>query len=211
MNQTRTAYIESAEVATRLVALPEVATRWDDPGESEGMTVGGIAVHLVGSGIEMLVPYLDGEDPTGTRTLDPSRYYSGQSLDLGHEGHQDVREKATAGSRRGAASVASDSATAVAGLAKRLAQESEGRRVVVLGKFEMTLDGFLITRLVELLAHTDDLAASAGVPTPDLPPDAVKLVTSCLTDVARRRHGDLAVLRTLARRERSIEGVFPVF
>ena len=34
---------------------------------------------------------------------------------------------------------------------------------------------------------------------------------ACLTDVARRRHGDLAVLRTLARRERSIDGVFPVF
>jgi hypothetical protein len=73
------------------------------------------------------------------------------------------------------------------------------------------LDGFLVTRLVELLAHADDLAASAGIPTPDLPPDAVILVTSCLTDVARRRHGDLAVLRTMARRERSLEGVFPVF
>jgi hypothetical protein len=57
----------------------------------------------------------------------------------------------------------------------------------------------------------DDLAASTGVPTPDLPPHAVKLVAACLTDVARRRHGDLAVLRTLARRERSVEGVFPVF
>jgi hypothetical protein len=211
VNQTRTAYLEAAEMAARLVALPDVAARWDDPGESQGMTVGGIAAHLVSSGIEMLVPYLDGDDPSGPRTLDPSRYFSGQSLDLGHEGHLDVRERAEAGSRRGAASLAVDAANAVAGLSLRLAQEPDGRRVVVLGKFDMTLDGFLVTRLVELLAHTDDLAASAGVPTPDLPPEAVKLVTSCLTDIARRRHGDLAVLRTLARRERSIDGVFPVF
>jgi hypothetical protein len=211
MNQTRTAYLEAAEVAARLVALPDVAARWDEPGESEGMTVGGIAAHLVSSGIEMLVPCLDGDDPAGPRTLDPSRYYSGQSLDLGHEGHQDVRERAEAGSRRGAARLAADSTSAVAGLSVRLEQEPDSRRVVVLGKFEMTLDGFLFTRLVELLAHIDDLAASAGVPTPELPPEAVKLVTSCLTDVARRRHGDLAVLRTLARRERSVDGVFPVF
>jgi len=49
----------------------------------------------------------------------------------------------------------------------------------------------------------------AGLPTPELPPEAVSLVVSCLTDVARRRHGDLAVLRTLARRD--TEGVSPVF
>jgi hypothetical protein len=211
MNQTRKAYLASAEMAARLVALPDVAARWDEPGESQGMTVGAIAAHLVGSGIEMLVPILDGVDPPGPRTLDPSRYFSGQTLDLEHEGHQDVRERAAAASQRGAGLLAADAAAAVAGLTAQLAQEPEGRRVVVLGKFEMTLDGFLVTRLVEVLAHADDLAASAGVPTPDLPPDAVKLVTSCLTDVARRRHGDLAVLRTMARRERSIEGVFPVF
>jgi hypothetical protein len=211
MNPTRTAYLEAAEAAARLVALPDVAAHWNAPGESQGMTVGALAAHLVSSGIEMLVPYLDGADPPGTRVLDPSRYFSGQTLDLSHEGHQDVRERAGEGSRRGAANLAADAATAVAGLSGRLGQEPEGRRVLVLGKFDMTLDGFLITRLVELLAHMDDLAASARVPTPDLPPEAMKLVTSCLTDVARRRHGDLAVLRTLARRERSVEGVFPVF
>jgi hypothetical protein len=211
MNPTRTAYLEAAEAAAELVALPEVAARWDDPGESQGMTVGGLAAHLVGSGIEMLVPILEGADPPGTRVLDPSRYFSGQSLDLSHEGHQDVRERADEGSRRGATNLAADAAAAVAGLSTRLGQETERRRVVVLGKFDMTLDGFLVTRLVELLAHADDLAASAGVPTPDPPPEAVKLVTSCLTDVARRRHGDLAVIRTMARGERSVDGVFPVF
>jgi hypothetical protein len=211
VNQTRTAFLDAAAVAAGLVALPEVVARWDEPGESRGMTVGAIAAHLVASGIEMPVPILEGDDPSGPRTLDPSRYFSGQTLDLEHEGHQDVRERAAVASRRGATLLATDAATAVAGLTARLAQEREGRRVVVLGKFEMTLDGFLVTRLVELLAHGDDLAASAGVALPDLPPDAVTLVTACLTDVARRRHGDLAVLRTMARRERSTEGVFPVF
>jgi Mycothiol maleylpyruvate isomerase N-terminal domain len=211
VNQTRTSYLEAAEVAAALVGCPDVAARWSEPGAPDGMTVGAVAAHLVASGIDMLVPLLEVEGPPGTRVLEPSRYYSGQSLDLDHEGHQDVRRRAETGSHRGAAALAADARAAVAGLSIRLAQQPEGRRVQVLGSFDMTLDGFLVTRLVELLAHIDDLAASAAVPTPDLPPAAVALVITCLTDVARRRHGDIAVLRTLARRERSTEGVFPVF
>jgi hypothetical protein len=211
MNTTRTAYLDAAEVAVALVTSPDVAARWAQAGASRGMTVGGTAAHLVASGIEMLVPLLEVEGPPGTRVLEPSRYYSGQTLDLDHEGHRDVRQRAEEGSQRGAAALAADAAVAVAGLTVRLAEEPDERRVQVLGRFDMTLDGFLITRLVELLAHTDDLAASAGLPTPELPPAAVALVVSCLTDVARRRHGDIAVLRTMARRERSTEGVFPVF
>jgi hypothetical protein len=211
MNQTRMAFVDAAHMAAALVAAPEVAARWAQPGASEGMTVGGTAAHLVSSGIEILVPYLEVDGPPGTRVLEPSRYFSGQSLDLDHEGHRDVRQRAEQGSHRGAAALAADAAAAVAGLAIRLAEEPDQRRVQVLGRFDMTLDGFLITRLVELLAHSDDLAAGAGIPTPELPPQAVALAVTCLTDVARRRHGDLAVLRTLARRERSTEGVFPVF
>ena len=211
MNLTRTSYLDAAEVAAGLVNRPEVAERWTEPGTSRGMTVGAIAAHLVGSGLEMLVPYLDADEPPGTRTLEPSRYFSGQILDLDHEGHQEIRAKAEEGSQRGAASLAADAAAAVSLLRVRLGEQPEGRRVLVLGKFDMTLDGFLITRLVELLAHSDDLASSARVELPDLPRGAFDLVISCLTDVARRRHGDLAVLRTLARRERSTEGVFPVF
>ena len=211
MNQTRTAYLEAATVAAELVALPEVAVQWEDPGSSRGMTVGAIAAHLVGSGIEMLVSCLEEEEPPGTRTLLPSRYFSGQTLDLDHEGHEDVRERAHAGSLRGATSLASDAAAAVSGLGVSLPELAESRRILVLGKFDMTLDGFLITRLVELLAHADDLAASISIPTPEMPLAAYDLVIPCLTDVARRRHGDLAVLRALARGERSIDGVFPVF
>ncbi len=211
MNQTRTAYLAAATVAADLVALPDVARKWEDPGASRGMTVGATAAHLVGSGIEMLVSCLAEEEPPGTRTLEPSRYFSGQTLDLDHEGHEDVRERAHSASLRGPASLATDAASAVAGLEISLSKQGEGRRVLVLGKFDMALDGFLVTRLVELLAHTDDLAASISIPTPELPLAAYDLVIPCLTDVARRRHGNLAVLRALARRERSIDDVFPVF
>lgn len=155
MNPTRTAYLASARVSAGLVAAPEIAARWFDPGASQGMTVGGIAAHLVTSGIEILVPYLEGEGPPGTRVLAPSRYFSGQSLNLEHEGHQDVRKRAEAGARRGAATLAADGAAAVSSLTLRIAEQPEGRRVRVLGAFDMTLDGFLVTRMVVGLPRFD--------------------------------------------------------
>jgi hypothetical protein len=64
------------------------------------------------------------------------------------------------------------------------------------------LDDYLATRLVELCVHTDDLAASLELPAPQLPEPATAAAICTLVDVARIRHGDAAVLRALARRER---------
>jgi hypothetical protein len=37
------------------------------------------------------------------------------------------------------------------------------------GRWFLRFDDFLLTFLVELVVHTDDLAVSVGIPTPDLP------------------------------------------
>jgi Mycothiol maleylpyruvate isomerase N-terminal domain len=212
VNEVRVAYLEAAAVAADLVANPELAHRWDQDGACEGMTVGAIATHLIQSGMDMLVQCVEtDEPPVSTRILDPARYYSGQSLDLEHEGHRAVRAASVAAAAdRDAEDVRSDALVALEILTKRFSEESDDRQVLVLDKFTMTLDGLVVTRLVELLAHTDDLAASLGLVV-EPPSAALAIVASCLTDVARRRHGDLAVLRALARGGRNTVEVFPVF
>jgi hypothetical protein len=67
----------------------------------------------------------------------------------------------------------------------------------------LRLDQCLLTRLVELVVHLDDLAVSVGVPTPGVPAEAADAVATCLTRIAVARHGLLPVLRTLSRRERA--------
>ncbi|MGN2635213.1 hypothetical protein ACTD5D_03275 [Nocardia takedensis] len=67
----------------------------------------------------------------------------------------------------------------------------------------MLLDDFLLTRLLELVVHSDDLALSADLPTPPLPPHVYEPVLDLLTRLAVTRHGQTAVLRTLARAERA--------
>jgi hypothetical protein len=67
----------------------------------------------------------------------------------------------------------------------------------------MMLDDMLVTRMMELAVHSDDLAVSVGIDTPVLPPSAVEVVIDLLSRLAVRRHGPTAVLRALSRAERA--------
>jgi mycothiol maleylpyruvate isomerase-like protein len=211
MNEVRRAFLDAATSAVELVHQSQVEAHWDDPGACEGMTVGGIASHLITSGIVMLQGCLDEPEPESSgRVLAPGRFYSGQSLDLDHEAHRSIRDGANADARIGAMAIRTRAVTAVAVLTDQLAVAGDERLVLVLGRFTMTLDGLITTRLVELLAHSDDLATSLDL-TYDPPAHALTIVSSCLIDVARRRHGDRALLRALARGDRTHEPIFPVF
>jgi hypothetical protein len=55
---------------------------------------------------------------------------------------------------------------------------------------------------MECVVHIDDLAASAAIETPTLPPFAVNVTIEALIEIARAHRGDLAVVRALSRRER---------
>jgi hypothetical protein len=65
------------------------------------------------------------------------------------------------------------------------------------------LEDMLVTRMMELAVHSDDLAVSLGVPTPAFPDSAMQVVIDLLTRLALRRHGQIPVLRALSRSERS--------
>jgi len=211
MNEVRHAFLDAAASAVELVQHPLVEAHWDEPGASKGMTVGGIASHLIKSGIETLQAFLDEPEPEPSgRVLTPGRFYSGQSVDLEHEAHRSIRDSANADAKIGAIELRAGAVTAVAVLSDQLASADDERLVLVLGRFTMTLDGFITTRLVELLAHSDDLATSLDLPY-DPPAQALTLVSACLIDVARRRHGDRTLLRALARGDRTREPIFPVF
>ena len=81
----------------------------------------------------------------------------------------------------------------------------------LIGGLAITLDEYLVTRTVELVTHIDDLAASIDVPTPTLPEAALVTAVDCMVEIARLRHGDLAVVRALARRERDPLAALRVF
>ncbi|HEX8919242.1 MAG TPA: maleylpyruvate isomerase N-terminal domain-containing protein, partial [Chloroflexota bacterium] len=111
--------------------------------------------------------------------------------------------------RRGQDALLSAFDQAAVQLSQRLLHEPAGRAVQVTGGLTLSLDEYLRTRMAELAVHADDLAVSIGAEA-SLPRETWGEAIQMLVDLARLRHGDVAVLRALARRERVTDAVFPV-
>ena len=69
--------------------------------------------------------------------------------------------------------------------------------------WSLTAADFVLTRTMEAIVHSDDLAASIGVDTPRFPDEAADAVLGLLASVAAERHGQAEVLRALSRPQRS--------
>lgn len=104
----------------------------------------------------------------------------------------------------GPSALAARADSAVRELADVLASAADQPvRIPLWGPWSLMLDDMLITRMMELAVHSDDLAVSVGIATPSLPPSAVDTVIILLSRLAVRRHGPTGVLRALSRAERA--------
>jgi hypothetical protein len=60
---------------------------------------------------------------------------------------------------------------------------------VSFAKIPLLLDDFLLTRMMEIVVHSDDLALSAGIATPPFSPQVFEPVLDLLSRLAVVRHG----------------------
>jgi hypothetical protein len=206
----RAAFLEAAGQAVDLIADDRVADGWDRPSALEGMTVGAVAVHL-SAAVSRIEVFLDAGEPPGTRALPPDRLFVPVSRDLDDPVHQGVRAGSTERAAVGHAALLEQVRGELDVLRHRLPLEPPDRRIRAIFDLDMHLDGYLVSRLVELVVHTDDLAVSVGAEPPAMSDDLARLVVECLVGVARRRHGDLEVVRAFARPHRAPADVLRVF
>jgi len=199
----------AAAAATRpLVADPAVAAAWAAPSALPGMTVGDLTGHLLRA-LTTLAAALDAEPgPAGPVVDAPGYFLSIDGLagpggaDLTAPLHVGIRARAADEAAGWPGSVVARWDAAAAELGVRLPAADSRSLVAARGGRPMALTEYAVTRLVELVVHGDDLAASVGLPPPPVGDVAVGLVVDCLVAVALRRHGGPAVVRALARRER---------
>jgi hypothetical protein len=202
MGEVRSAFLECARLSAEVLRLPGVAERWTEPSALEHFTMRGLAGHLVRA-TGSVEAYLDRGQPEGP-PVSAAEYYAAavDSTDLQSDLHVAIRSRGEAMAAEGHAALVEKLGGVTRRLEKRLAEEPADRLMEVYKGLVVTLDDYLVTRVVEQLVHCDDLAVSAGAETPAFPPAAVDLVFANLVQVARVRHGDLAVLRAFTRRER---------
>jgi hypothetical protein len=202
VSDVRSTFLETGRVAADLLARPEVEEAWDGASALPEFTVRGLAGHLLRA-TGSVAAYLDRPEPDG-EPISAARYYAVavEEPDIHSDVHRAIRQRGEDEAARGYESVRARSYELLETLAARLASEPPDRKVRAYKDLVLLIDDYLLTRLIELVVHVDDLAVSTGIPAPDLPVEATRLAIESLVETARLKHGDPAVLRALTRRER---------
>lgn len=201
----RDAYLEAAGAALHLLRDPAVAGGWTACSALAEFSVGGLAAHL---GHQVLsVPAVLAARPA---TEDPipllDHYQRVTWLGAGpdEETNTGIRGHAEELAAAGPVALVERVGGAIGGLAATLPDLPAGRTVrTPSGPWSLSLDDFLVTRMMEIAVHSDDLACSVGITAPPLPDSVLEPVLTLLTGLAVRAHGQAAVLRALARAERA--------
>jgi hypothetical protein len=199
----RDAFLESSETALGLLREPALAERWSKPSALSDFSTGGLARHLANQ-ITHTVTYLAGTpgdsaisvlDHFTGNTWVTSGVDSADNIDIRHRSEQAAAATTPEG-------LADDVDAALRELRTVLPEQSADR-IVDLGDWGLTVNDFLLTRVMELVVHADDLAVSLDTPTPPMPDHATDATIQLLSRIAAWRHGPLSVVRALARQERA--------
>src|SRR5918999_171097 len=158
MNEVRTAFLECARISTAILRLLEVGARWEEPSALEHFSMKGLAGHLVRA-TGSVEAYLDRPEPEGA-PISAAEYYAAavDTTDIQSELHVAVRAKGEAEAAEGHAALVQKLDGIIERLETRLATEPVTRRMEVFKGLVLTLDDYLLTRLVEQVVHCDDLA-----------------------------------------------------
>jgi hypothetical protein len=202
-------FLAAARIAADLVRRPEVAGHWRDESACAGMTVGGLAFHLASQVTNTVT--LVGAPASDDEPIPLLEHYARAAWV-----HSGLDEQVNVGIREGSDAEAEAGPDAVGALLDEqldrlrgvLGAADPGAAVLIPWQgWSLTVHDWLVTREMEIVVHSDDLAASVGLPTPEFPESVVTPVLALLTSVAARRHGQAALVRALSRPQRAPSSV----
>jgi hypothetical protein len=199
------AFLSAVELSRELAARPEVRAAWDRESSCAGMSVGGLTFHLLkqaGSTMRGLRAAPDDAPPIALQ----EHYARAAWVEAGpdDEANVSIREGENDGAQVGPDVVLELAAEWAADLPALFEAPREPDTIFIPWQgWSLTTEDFLTTRMMELVVHGDDLAASVGLDTPTYPDAVITPVVGLLTGVAVRRHGQTAVIRGLSRPQRA--------
>ena len=206
----RETFLRSIDTAASVIGHARTKAAWDDESALAEYTVGGLAGHLARAAITV-DRYLDEPAPPAEDSLlDAAEYFidaMGVDDPITSEVHRQVRHRGEQAGSIGPEALTAEIEATRARLAQRLTSEPDTRCLRVFGGRAMGLNCYLETRIVELVVHTDDLAASVGIDSPDYDAAALRTTRRVLSEIAARRNGDIALIRMHARSERATQDV----
>jgi hypothetical protein len=199
------AFLSAVDLSLDLASQPQVRRAWGEESACAGMTVGGLTHHLLkqaGNTVRLLQ-----QQPMQAPPIALQEHYERAAWVEAAPDDQvnvEIRDGDNAGAEVGP--------DVVLELGREWARELPALLVaprdpdlvhIPWQGWSLTTQDFLTTRMMEMVVHGDDLAASVGLPTPTYPPAVLEPVLGLLTGVAVRRHGQTAVVRALSRPQRA--------
>jgi hypothetical protein len=205
--------VDSCRRVLPLLRSPALAEKWFEPSALEQWSNAGLAGHLARSvfNLERALETIAGPGDRSTDAVDVVAYYAYSAPELPDSSiGRRIRELGDVEAADGPEVLADRFAAGVAVLHERALPPDPATTVEMFGRI-LTIDDCAAACLLELAVHADDLAAGLGVEPPAFSDEAVDLVVSALARISRRRYGDAAVLRALARSERAPAGGVSAF
>ena len=202
--------IHAVDQVADLVGRREVADAWTQESSCAGMSVGGLTRHLGDQAtniVRLLRP--DNQGPPDVETIAVLEHYARAAWlreDLEGETNRGIRESADRQASTGHEVAVTTLAAARADLETVLADAPPTTYIPWQG-WALATDDFLVTRLMEMVVHADDLAVSVDVEPPRFEGGVLDPVLRLLTGIAVRRHGQDALVRTLSRPDRAPQEV----
>ena len=207
------AFPSAARAAADLATSAAVADRWEQESACAGMSVGGLAHHLVdqaGNTVRLLAEPPGAEPPIAL--LEHYRRAAWVREDHDGAANAGIRQGSDDLARTGPEALIEKTDAILAALPGVLAPVAARQRdpdtvLIPWQGWSLTTRDFLVTRLMEMVVHGDDLAASVGAEPPTWAPEVLTPVLGLLTAVAVERHGQDALVRALSRPQRAPSSV----
>ena len=199
------AFLAAVDLSWELASAPEVRDAWAAESACAGMTVGGLTHHLLNQatntarGLEAAPG-----DAAPIRLLEHYSRAAWVRSAPDDEVNVAIREGDNERALLGPGMVLAKARESIDALPGLLGAPRDPDVIFIPWQgWALTTSDFLTTRMMEMVVHGDDLAASVGLETPTYPEDVIEPVLGLLTGVAVQRLGQTAVFRGLSRPQRA--------
>jgi hypothetical protein len=203
-NRLDAAFPLAAAIALDLVQRREVGEQWLNPSVLPKMSIGALACHLGRQVVRAAALLPVATDIPPLECVDDHYHRAAWVKSTSPDDPSNDRSTDDAEAAFGAAALADRSAEGLETVRQLLAAGTASEVVPIPWQgWSLRRDDFLLTRMLEIVVHADDLARSLGVRTPEFPAEAFAPVRDLLVRLAVDRHGQSAVIGALARSERT--------
>ncbi|GGU33711.1 maleylpyruvate isomerase N-terminal domain-containing protein [Lentzea flava] len=198
-------FLTTARIALDLMRHRQVTEKWDEPSALPEFGVSGLVGHI---GYQALpVPSMISSPVGDEPVVSLMEHYARANwteLEVDSEFHTRIRAGGEKLAAEGQDALCDRFEQTLDELGESLpGLDNRPVRMPHWGPWAVSLDDYLVSRLMEFVVHSDDLAVSVGVDTPEFPRHVNETVIDLLTRMSLNRHKAVDLVRALSRKERA--------